>query len=187
MTVCSFQVTYAFQRESWLYSCLNFKELLARRRREIWSLGDCNWTWNQSDLVHKPTVNHLAKRASDWAVFWVLTCTVNLTVCSCHVTCAFQSESTLCSCLNVLGRRRPEIWSLSDCNWTRSQNHLVRKRTLNYLAKLEKWLTCVLSTYLYYAVNCMFFSCTHFRVNPDSIVSRLYRPFPLWCFFTFSS
>ena len=26
--------------------------------------------------------------------------------------------------------------SLSDCNWTRTQNHLVRKRTLNHLAKL---------------------------------------------------
>ena len=25
----------------------------------------------------------------------------------------------------------------SDCNWTRNQNHLVRKRTLNHLAKLE--------------------------------------------------
>ena len=25
---------------------------------------------------------------------------------------------------------------LSDCNWTRTQNHLVRKRTLNHLAKL---------------------------------------------------
>ena len=23
-----------------------------------------------------------------------------------------------------------------DCNWTRTQNHLVRKRTLNHLAKL---------------------------------------------------
>ena len=27
---------------------------------------------------------------------------------------------------------------VSDCNWTRTQNHLVRKRTLNHLAKLTK-------------------------------------------------
>ena len=50
----------------------------------------------------------------------------------CHVTYAFQSESTLYSCLNVkelLARSRREIWRLSDCNWTRTQNHLVRKRT----------------------------------------------------------
>ena len=47
----------------------------------------------------------------------------------------------------------------SDCNWTRTQNHLVLKRTLNHLAKLAKWLSCVLSTYLYGAFECMFLSC----------------------------
>ena len=53
------------------------------------------------------------------------------TVCYCHVTHAFQSESTLDSYLNVkelLARSRSEIWSLSDCSWTRTQNQLVRKR-----------------------------------------------------------
>ena len=35
MTVYSYHVTYAFQSESTLYSCLNVKELLARNRREI--------------------------------------------------------------------------------------------------------------------------------------------------------
>ena len=34
-TVCSCHVTYAFQSESRLYSCLNVKELLARSRREV--------------------------------------------------------------------------------------------------------------------------------------------------------
>ena len=46
---------------------------------------------------------------------------------------------TLYSCLNVkelLARSRCEIWGLSDCSWTRIQNHLVRERTLNHLAKL---------------------------------------------------
>ena len=33
--VCFYHVTYAFQSESTLYSCLNVKELLARSRREI--------------------------------------------------------------------------------------------------------------------------------------------------------
>ena len=28
--------------------------------------------------------------------------------------------------------------NLSDCNWTRTHNHLVHKRTLNHLAKLAK-------------------------------------------------
>ena len=35
LTVCSFHVTYAFQSEFTLYSCLNVKELLARSRCEI--------------------------------------------------------------------------------------------------------------------------------------------------------
>ena len=33
LTVCSYHVTYVFQSESTLYSCLNVKEFLARRRR----------------------------------------------------------------------------------------------------------------------------------------------------------
>ena len=43
------------------------------------------------------------------------------------------------SWLNVkefLTRSRHKIWTLSNCNWTRTHNHLVRKRTLNHLAKL---------------------------------------------------
>ena len=43
LTVCSYHVTYAFQSESTLYSCLNVKELLAWSRRVIWSLSDWNW------------------------------------------------------------------------------------------------------------------------------------------------
>ena len=47
LTVCSYHVTYAFQSESTLYCCLNVKELLARSRREILILSDCNWTRTQ--------------------------------------------------------------------------------------------------------------------------------------------
>ena len=38
----------------------------------------------------------------------------------------------------------------SDCNWTRTQNHLVLKRTLNHLAKLtnESYISYV--TYVEY-------------------------------------
>ena len=35
VTVCSYHVMYAFQSESTLSSCLNVKELLARKRRQI--------------------------------------------------------------------------------------------------------------------------------------------------------
>ena len=64
MTVCCYHVTYAFQSESTLYSCLNLKELLARSRREIWSLRDWNWTRTHNQLVHERTLNHLSKLAS---------------------------------------------------------------------------------------------------------------------------
>ena len=68
------------------------------------------------------------------------------TVCSYHVTYAIQSESTLCSGLNVkklLSWSRREIWNLSDCNWAVTHNYLVQKRTLNHLAK---WLSVRLWT-----------------------------------------
>ena len=73
----------------------------------------------------------------------VLICTVHSTVRSYHVTYTFQSESTLSSCLNVkelLAQNRRDIWSLSDCHETRTNNHLVRKRILNHVPKRTlKW------------------------------------------------
>ena len=229
-TVCSYQLTYIFQSKSTLCGCLNVKELLARCRHEIWSLSDCNWTRTHNHLVHKQTLNHLAKlaiflvneiielcceylsvrciwlyllimscmhfrvnphsnsclnikellawsRCEIWSLSgwnWTWTCNhlvqkqilnhlvklfnnygVHLTVCSYHVTYAFQNESTLYSCLNVkelLARSRHEIWSLSDHNWTRTHSHLVHKWTLNHLgqfdiqASLAKWLSVCLWT-----------------------------------------
>ena len=46
--------------------------------------------------------------------------TILLTVCSYHVMYAFQSESTLYSSHSIVARNRREIWSLSDCNGTRT-------------------------------------------------------------------
>ena len=62
----------------------------------------------------------------------------------------------------LLARNSCDIWSLSNCNRTRTHNHLVHlvcKRTLNHLAKLGKWLNCVVSFYLYGAFDCMFSLC----------------------------
>ena len=72
-----------------------------------------------------------------------------LTVCSCHAMYMFPSESALYSCLNVkklLAWSRHKIWSLSDCNWSQTHNHLVCKRTLNHLANLAKWLSVPLQS-----------------------------------------
>ena len=59
--VGSCQVKYAFHIESTLYTCLNVKELLARRRSQVWSLNYCNWTPTQNHWLRKRTFNHLAK------------------------------------------------------------------------------------------------------------------------------
>ena len=136
----------------------NFGEFLKQAKAR----SDCNWTWSHNHLIYKRTLNHLAKLAN-----W-LSCVVStylysaFDLCSYHVMYAFQSESTLYSCLNVkelLAQSRCKIWSLSDCNWTRTHNHLVHKWTLSHLAKLAKWLSCFVSTYLYGAFDCMFLSC----------------------------
>ena len=74
----------------------------------------------------------------------------------------YQSESTLYICLNVkelLCQNNREKWRVSDSNWTRTHSSIVRKRTLNHLAKLAKWLSFVVSTYLYPPFNCVCLSC----------------------------
>ena len=88
-----------------------------------------------------------------WEVYWeenhflpelTFKTKITLAVCFYHVTYAFQSESTLYICLNVkelLARNRRDIWSLSDCNGTRTNDHLVRKRILNHLANLVRLAT----------------------------------------------
>ena len=43
-----------------------------------------------------------------------------------------------------------------DCNGTRTHNQLSCKRTFNHFAKLAKWLSCFVSTYLYGAFNCLY-------------------------------
>ena len=56
------------------------------------------------------------------------------------------------------------IWNFSECIWSPTQNHFARKRTINHLVQLAKWLSCVLGTYLYGAFDCMFLWC-HVRVS----------------------
>ena len=121
------------QSESTLYSCPNVKELLARTRREIWSLSDCNWTRTHSYLVRKRTLNHFAKmiwrpvRPNGWVFVYKLSGS------------GFESSCNLEKVLNLISvcaRRFPwfviEIWSLwskrgsdpSSCEW----NHIISRK-----------------------------------------------------------
>ena len=74
LTVCSYYITYAFQSESTLYSCLNIKELLARSMREISSLWDYNGTQTHNHLVRKrvPLQSHEIKHFFHVITLWIL-------------------------------------------------------------------------------------------------------------------
>ena len=50
-------------------------------QRELTSYCGSNWTRTLNHLVHKRTLNHLAKLPIDWSVLWVLICMVHLDVC----------------------------------------------------------------------------------------------------------
>ena len=68
------------------------------------------------------------------------------------MSCRRFRVNTLHSCLNVMefsAWKKTDIWSLSRCTGNRTQNHFLRNRTLNHLAKLTKWLSCVVCTYLF--------------------------------------
>ena len=65
------------------------------------------------------------------------------------------------------------IWSLNDSNGIRINNHLECKGTSKHLAKLAKWLSCVLGTYLHGAFNCMLLSCTLYScLNVKKLIPR---------------
>ena len=66
---------------------------------------------------------------------------MNLTVCSYHIKYTLESESTLYICLDFKELRtqnKRNILSLGDVKGPRTNNHLVRKQTLNHLARLAK-------------------------------------------------
>ena len=52
---------------------------------------------------------------------------------------------------------------ISDCKEIRTHKQLLCKLTLNHLAKLTKWLSCTVSTYLCNAFKCVFLS-SHIRI-----------------------
>ena len=96
------------------------------------------WVFQSNENNHETSTQR--------AVLWVLICMVQLIVCYYTVKYTFQSQSTLYSCLNVtelLSLNRCDFWSLIDSSEIRTHNHLARKWTLNRLAKLAKWLSCI--------------------------------------------
>ena len=162
LTVCSYNVTYPFHSESTFYISLNVKELLAQRGRDIWSLSNCSSTRNRNHLLHLQTLKHLVQ-LTKWlsrVASTYLYCPFDCIFLLCHVRVSEWIHTPyLSECQEVLARNRRNIWKSSDFNWTRDQNHLIRKPTLNHMLQLTKWLSWVASTYLPGAFDCMFLSC----------------------------
>ena len=139
LPACSCHVTYAFQSESTLYSCLNYKQLFARSRCEIWSFSQMIELCSEYLSVQCIWLYVLVMSHTRFRVYP-------------HSVVAWMSSNSL-----LEAGVKSEV--LSDCKWTRTLKHLVHKQILNHLAKLVKWWSCVLSTYLYGAFDCMFLSC----------------------------
>ena len=71
-------------------------------------------------------------------------------MCSYHATCVFQIQSA-------------KIRRLNGSKRIRTHNHLVCKWALSHLTEPAKWLSFLMSTYPFCAIDCMF-SSSHVRV-----------------------
>ena len=77
-------------------------------------------------------------------------------MCYCHITYEVPSESTLYSLPAYQGTRctkQAPYLNFKHCDGMRTRNCLVR--TLSHLAQLAKWLSSVVSTYIYRTFKCM--------------------------------
>ena len=92
----------------------------------------------------------------------------------------FQSEYTLYSCVNVkelLARSRRKIWSLTDCSWTPTQNHLICKKNTWPVGLTDQMIS---SCSEYLSLRCIWryviiASPMRMRVNPHSVVAWMSR------------
>ena len=156
LTVCYYHVAYKFQSESTLCSlhecqgapCLKQVPYLKFK----WQWRDSNpqppssetntQPFSQTDQISELCCEHLSVRC-----IWLYVIVMS------SMSLRLNLHSIVC--LNVkelLARSKRHIWSLND-NKIQTHNNLVCKWTLNHLAKLAKWLSCVVSTYLCNAIR----------------------------------
>ena len=146
LTVCYYHVTWMSKN-----SCLK----QAPNLKFKWGQRD----WNLALLISKNNIKAFSQidrmielcceYLSAWWI-WMYVLMVSRT--------SFCVSAHFIVCLNVkklLTRRRRHIWSLSKSKETGTHNKLVCERTLKNLAQLAKWFSCVVSTFLYSAFDCM--------------------------------
>ena len=101
---------------------------------------------------------------------------MHLTGCSCYATYAFQSYSTLYSWLNVkeiIARKRREIWSLNEYNWTGTNNNFVCKKNTQLFRQTGQMIDLSCEYLSVRCIDCIFFSC-HLRISER--IQTLYWP-----------
>ena len=73
--------------------------------------------------------------------------------------------------------------TVCESSGIQTSNNLVRKRTLNHFAKLTKWLTSVVSTYLY-SIQLSFKDCACFEESniwhPGNYRVHIHSEMPVW-------
>ena len=130
LTVWFCHVTYALQSESTLYSWLNVEELLAQSRSKIWRWSNCNCTGTQDHLARK---RRLTQFDQNEQIFQLCSEYLSVECISLYVLLMSRTRFrvNLHSIVKeLLARSMREIWSLSDCIWSRTKNHLVCKWTV---------------------------------------------------------
>ena len=174
LSVCPCHVTYVFQEESTLYICLNVKELLAQKERDIGSLSGSNDTRNHNHLVPKRTLNHLVKltKGLSWVVRIYLYSAFDCICSSYHVPlsewihtlylpeCQESRSSKKARYVKFKWLRRdsnPQPLSSEMKTQIFGQTYQVIELSCEHLHLRWIWI-CVL-----------LMSRAHFRVNPQSI------------------
>ena len=136
---CSHHVRYASQSESMFYSCVTLKKHFVQSRYKIWCLSEYNMI---------PTDNYSLLEMCPYSeLFWP--------VFSCILTEYGEIRSISPYSVRMLDnmyQNNSEYGHFLRSDW-------VCQKTLNHLDKLAKWLSCVVSAYLYGSYDCMLLSC----------------------------
>ena len=141
--------------------------IVEKKWSNVSNLSDSNEIWTHNHLLHRWTLNQLAKGQNDWVVFKYLSarCIWLHFIITSGTSFRVNQQSIVWVNVNdFLARTRHQIWSLVDGKELRTHSHLLRKGRLEPLAKLSKWLRCVVSTYLFGAFECMLL-LRHVRVS----------------------
>ena len=127
---------------------MDFIELFAKNKQNIWNLSDCNRNWTHSHLTCKRILHHLRKLPKEYSLY----------------ICMDVEE--------LLAWNKRDIWSLSDCKGHRTHNHLVCRQSLNHLAKLnwsKNWVVLWELICTVHLIVCTYHVTTRLRVNLHSI------------------